>query len=310
MFKFKPASSSEEYKVKVIIIIIAMIFVVFLALYLVQFLWTSSLFTNENNNENEESISENATTTLNKDIEIGSYVQISYTSDMIVKEYFQDIFTTLTSKSASDIYKITSQDFINEYKYTESSLYSMLSKKSLIGKAFECTKYTVKSNPRFGRIYALEIASIDSKVIDKILVIEESPRNYKISFDSYIGTKKENIEIIREGIKLSINNVKEYRNKINFSIQIENMNTKNIVLNNKNTLAEPINITLSDGSTVYPSSVWCNGNELTLKPGAIYTINLTFSTDDLLTSDIKKINLMCVYDEANDIENNLEFSIY
>ena len=189
-------------------------------------------------------------------------------------------------------------------------IYNALKKKGIVGKAFECTEYAVAQNPRFGRVFSLEMVSIDKKVIDRLIIIEESPRHFKISFDGYVGTERQNVEVTREGLKLNILNAEEYKDRVHFKMKITNVSEDIIVMNSQNRASEPVYVLLSNDKKIYNSDDIFVTKSITLKPGESFEAEMTFYTVDLQAARIKKLYIIDVYNETSKSTTTFEYDIY
>ncbi len=300
---------TEEAGSKVIILVIAILAVIFIAGLILQRVWTTPT-----NSENKEDLSQNVDnnngSNASKNLKFGKYSTVSNGEELILKEYFSDIFMTLSSGSQDEVYSITSKDYINRKNYDVNSLYNFLKSKGIVGKAFECTKYSVAVNPRFGRVFSLEIASADSKIIDRLIIIESSPRHYTISFDGYVGKKSQDIELTRDGLKLRIVNVEEYKDIAYFTIELTNVSSDTLVINNQNRASEPVRVKLSNDKNIYNSSDWFMANSKILKPGQSVRSTVMFSIIDLQASKIKSMTIVDVYNETTKATSDYEYQIY
>ena len=300
---------TEEAGYKITILGIGILAVVFIAGLALQYVWTTPMNSNTENANNQEVTNSQEIGNLSN-LEFGQYIQVNNGEERILKEYFSKIFMTLSSGTAEEVYNITATDYIKKNNYNPTSLYNHLKNKGIVGKAFECTKYSVANNPRFGRVFSLEMNSIDNKIIDKLIIIEESPRHYKVSFEEYIGKKDQDIELIREGLKLNILSVEEYKDRVYFNIKLENVSNDVIVINNDERASEPISVILSNQKTIYSSKDWFMASSRTLKPNQSVESTVVFYIIDLQSSKIQKMKIIDVYNETSKSTANFEYQIY
>ena len=300
----------DESRTRLIILALGILLVAFVAMWFLGNIWSSndestSAVQNVSSDASSETVKEQLQTQT-----IGSYSNVTNGQDRIVKEYFADIFKVFTSGSKEDIYDITSKYYIEKYSLDADSLYSKLKKKGLLGKAFDCTNYVTIDNPRFGRLYSLEISSIDGRYNDKIILIEEKPRDFKVTFDSYIGKKNLEYEVINRGLKLRLNNVEEYRDVVYFSISLENVSDDVLVLNSKSNASEAIYLVLDGNTKIYDTYDYFNGNEKVLRPNEKITFKQEFFISDLQAGKIKDLGIVNVLNQTSKTEEDFIFNLY
>ena len=299
----------QELKNRVIILGLGVLLVIFVAFFLLGNIWTES---GSANNQNSNSVSSTNEVSVKEDETkiLGRIYSVSNGQDKILKEYFSDIFKTLASSDEDEIYNITSKDYLEKYNLDKNKLYNKLRNKGLVGKAFECKKYAVADNPRFGMVYSLEISSIDGSIIDRIIVIEESPRNYKVSYDSYVGKVVQDIEIVKEGLKMEIASVEEYKDVVYLRMALENTTDDVLVLNSGKNAAEAIYLNLTGDTKIYNTKDFFMSKEIELKPGQRISMDQEFFISDLQSSKINKLVIVNVYNTASQTKENYEYSVY
>ena len=299
----------QELKNRVIILGLGVLLVIFVAFFLLGNIWTES---GSANNQNSNSVSSTNEVSVKEDETkiLGRIYSVSNGQDKILKEYFSDIFKTLASSDEDEIYNITSKDYLEKYNLDKNKLYNKLRNKGLVGKAFECKKYAVADNPRFGMVYSLEISSIDGSIIDRIIVIEESPRNYKVSYDSYVGKVVQDIEIVKEGLKMEIASVEEYKDVVYLRMALENTTDDVLILNSGKNAAEAIYLNLTGDTKIYNTKDFFMSKEIELKPGQRISMDQEFFISDLQSSKINKLVIVNVYNTASQTKENYEYSVY
>lgn len=299
----------QELKNRVIILGLGVLLVIFVAFFLLGNIWTES---GSANNQNSNSVSSKNEVSVKEDETkiLGRIYSVSNGQDKILKEYFSDIFKTLASSDEDEIYNITSKDYLEKYNLDKNKLYNKLRNKGLVGKAFECKKYAVADNPRFGMVYSLEISSVDGSILDRIIVIEESPRNYKVSYDSYVGKVVQDIEIVKEGLKMEIASVEEYKDVVYLRMALENTTDDVLVLNSGKNAAEAIYLNLTGDTKIYNTKDFFMSKEIELKPGQRISMDQEFFISDLQSSKINKLVIVNVYNTASQTKENYEYSIY
>lgn len=298
---------SEDSKKMLLVLVIGIALVLGISLYLLQQIWGKN---KENNAVDSQADNQDTVEELQNDLKLGSYSNVTNGRSLILKEYFTDIFRLLSSGTKDEIYKVVSKDYLIKYGYDSTSLYNKLQSKQMVGKAFESKSYSYAKNPRFGNIYSLEISSIDNKVLDKLLIIEDKPRSYKLSFESYIGKKAQDVSVIYEGVRLNITSVEEYRDRVYFDIQIKNLNENEIILNYGGTANEAIYAELKDGSKIYNILSFFSSKEIKLRKEESVEGKIEFLINDLQSADINKICLVNVYNTQSQTKSNYEYKVY
>ncbi len=296
---------SEDAKKMIILLIVGVVLVVGFGLFLLKMIWIGP---DEDADEtaNNTEVEEKVTVSNN----VGTYLAVNNGQSLILKEYFSEIFRVLSSGTEKEVYSMLSKDYIEKYGYSSAAIYNKLKNKNMIGKAFECKEYSKAENPRFGNIYSLEISSVDGNVLDRLMIIEDKPRSYSLSFESYIGEKDLNIEVVREGVKLIINHVEEYRDRVYFDITVQNLNESDVILNYGSESNEAIYVELNDSKKVYNIISLFSSQEILLKPNGSMNGKVEFLINDLQSAFIKKMCLVNVYNAQSQTTSNFEYEIY
>lgn len=285
---------------------IGVIIVVGVAFFVLQKIWIKDDKVDVSQTDESPSIEESNI----ENVKLGSFTSVTNGQSLILKEYFSEIFRLFSSGTKEEIYAKVSKDFLQKYGYDSNMLYNKLKNKNIIGKAFESKEYSYIKNPRFGNIYSLEISSVDGSVLDRIIILEEKPRSYKLSFESYLGLKEQDINVVREGVKLSITSVEEYRDRVYFDIVIQNLNEDSVILNYGSQANEAIYAELANGSKVYNILNFFSSKEIELKSNQSVTAKVEFLASDLQTANITKIGIVNVYNSQSETTSNFEYQVY
>jgi hypothetical protein len=245
---------------------------------------------------------------LRKNIYSGKYIYTSFDEKKVVEEYCMNITQLFGEGNIDKINDVMLPQYMSNMNYDKVKLKYMLEQRGLLGVLLKFYDYKSVNNSRYGRIFEVEVGSYDGFSKDKLYIIESSPRNYYISFDGFLGEKNLNKELVREGIKLSIYNIKEMTNSVSIKVKIENNLNSKVVLN-KNGLIENVYLKLSNGSETRLSTVWLAGTSLELKPNSIININLQFNPGYMQSGYATNIVFKDVYDEVSQQLKEIEFPL-
>ena len=255
--------------------------------------------------------SENTDNKFIKEDELTSeYKFTNYKSQDVVEKYFTEIVTILGNGNIHEIYEYISKEFLDEKKYDKEQLYNYLKNKSLIENLLSATQYKYIEHYNLGRIYEITVVST-TNVENKILLIEESPNNYKLSFDNFINEANPNNSATKNGLKVTVNNIKEYTSKMYITLTLENVGTEEIIINDKNRI-EDVYITFlkNQNLSVPNSNSWLNGKEKILRPSEKVTQKLIYTLTDLSSSVLESIVIKDVYNKATEEISDLEFNLF
>ncbi|MDF2865790.1 MAG: hypothetical protein K0R72_607 [Clostridia bacterium] len=285
-------------KLFISIIISGIIFIIILLIFSLVLIWSK--------NDDTNVVGGNEATSDN--IETGKYVYKTTSEGQVVEKYCRDILDTFSMQDKDEIYNLILKEYSNYRGFNKDTLFDNLRKKGLIGKLLKFYSYQSVSHDRYGKVFEIEIGTYDSYVKEKILLIEASPRNYKVSFDGFIGEDNSKKEIIRDGLKMTITNVREFVSEMQIKITINNISSNDIVINKQGNY-ENIYLKLKNGSEVRMSSVWLSGVTKTLTSNSTINLDLQFNPEYLLTGAVNAIVIKDVYNDISRETKDLEFPI-
>jgi hypothetical protein len=285
-------------KLFISIVITGMVLIVVMVVFLLIFIWSPK---NNTANTNKAQNSQN--------IKNGSYIYTTTSEKQVVEKYCSNILDILSMQNKDDIFNLVLKEYTSYMGLNKDTLYDELKQKGLIGKLLKFYSYNKVSHNKYGQVFEIEIGTYDSYVKEKILLIESSPRNYKVSFDGFIGDDSSKKEIIRDGIKMTINNVREFSSEVQVKFTIENVLNSDIVLNKQGNY-ENIYLKLNSGAEIRTSSVWLSGVIKTLTPNTTFNLDLQFNPGYLLSGTANTIVIKDVYNNISKETTDLEFPIY
>lgn len=282
----------------VILLYLGIAFVTILTIFILGSIWSS-----DSNTETEQNVEV-------LDEELSSYVFTNYDYDDVISKYFNEILAILSSENKQEIYELVSSDFLELTGYSEDELYEYLNKKTLIGNLFSCEQYIVLEHSNLGVIYEIQLYT-SSNVQEKILVIEDSPNNYTISFDNYICENDYDYSITKSNLKITLEKIIEYTTKVYITLSLENTGNEEIIINNKN-YYEDVFLTFTKSTTgnVVHTNYWLSGQELSLASSEKITKEFIFDISDLSSGVMNSIILYDVYNEATKQTSDLEYELF
>ena len=238
------------------------------------------------------------------------YNYTSYSNEDVISKYFKEFSMLLLNSDKDGIYEFTSKEFLRGNNLDKDSLFSYLENKSFIRSKITATEYIALEHNYYGKVFEVTFLT-SSNVTDKVLFIEESPNNYKVSFDNYIGTRKTNKAIIINGVKLTLNEIIEYSTRLYITISFENVGVKDILLNSEHKYENVyLTFTKSETDRIRSLTSWFSGNEMRLKPGQKTQSQLMYEITPLSSGVLNSIVLYDVYNDASKETQELEFKIF
>lgn len=285
-------------KLFVYIVITGIVLIIMLVIFLLILIWSNNV-TKSEATQNIEYMNS---------IETGKYVSKIITEGQVVEKYCRDILDILSMQDRNQIYNFVLKGYSDYRGFNKDTLFEDLKKKGLIGKLLKFYNYQVASNSRYGKVFEIEIGTYDSSIKGKILLIEASPRNYKISFDGFIGEDNVKKEIIRDGIKMTVTNIREFASEMRVKVTINNISGSDIVINKEGNY-ENIYLKLTNGSESRMSSVWLSGVTETLTSNSTFNLDLQFNPGYLLSGLANVIVIKDVYNDISKETKDIEFPI-
>lgn len=282
-----------------VLAISGMVVIVTLAIIVLVIIWSP----------NKTTTTENTTTTPQNVVsKPGEYTLRSYSEKDVIQDYCMQIFSIFASNDKTNINNIVSDQYKQYRGFNSDQLLYALQQKGIIGKALQFYSYQVANNSRYGRVYEIEIGTLDTYAREKILLIEKSPRNYKLSFDNFIGADTTVKEIVRNGLKLTISDVTEFADKMYINCKLENATNSVIKINSKNAI-EDAYVRLSNGSEAKTSTSWLNGEVQVMNPNTVVNIQLEFPIGHLQSGFVNTLILKDVYNDVTKETSDIEFNL-
>lgn len=244
----------------------------------------------------------------NINLKLGEYSRTYINENTVIENYCKQILNIFSGGDMNLIKNIILPEYLSFRGINDSQLEATLKQKGILGKMLQFSSYSVVTHPKYGKIFEVNIRSYDNSYSDKMLVIQKSPNDYKVSFDGFIGLDKDARSIVNSGLKLDINEIKEQVTLISMKFTLTNISGHNIIINRENNY-ENIYIELTSGAEVRINSNWLAGETKELTNGYVVNLNTEFITTGLNNGVIKKMTLKNVYDTISRETKDLEFQI-
>lgn len=289
----------DNPRLLVVLLVTGVTAIVIFAIFMLILVWSPK--------EKSETTKNNTTHQL-KDLKLGNY-RMAYTDEKaVVEQYCKEILNTFAGADTNLINNIILPEYLTFRGIDKSSLDSSLRQKGLLGKMLQFSSYKVVNHPKYGKIFEVSIASYDGTYSDKMLIIQKSPNDYKVSFDGFIGLDRNTRSFTIEGVKLDISEIKELATSVSMKIKLTNVSGHNIIVNKENNY-ENIYLQLTTGTELRMSSTWLAGETKELTNGYIVNLNTEFITSGLASGMANKIIIKNVYDSISKETKDIVFSI-
>ncbi|MEG1990100.1 MAG: hypothetical protein RR144_03790 [Clostridia bacterium] len=241
-------------------------------------------------------------------IVLGNYTQIDMTEKKVIEKYSREILNIFSSNDELQLNYIVLPEYLKFRNIGKSELKKVLTQKGIIGKKIRLSDYKAMINPRYGKIFEINVQSYDNLYSDKLLLIQKSPNNYKISFDNFIGLNTNVKSCVKEGFKLDISEIKELTTMVSINMTITNISGHSIIINKENNY-ENIYLRLATGAEVRMGSVWLGGETKELITGNTYNLKCEFALEGFNSGSAKSIIIKNVYDTLTKETKDIEFLI-
>lgn len=219
--------------------------------------------------------------TKNKNLSFTYNDEIEYKKKGYMAIY-NDVRSMLFESNVSTLYEKMDQDFLNENLLTKDNFKDYLVKNNLIGKNIKFISYNYyegSENVTYIVKYSLtdSTGTIQTKTIN---IIESSPYDYTLSFDTYSIPTKDNLDInvTVEGLEIKVSLIERRENYIKLALTISNVseNTVNIDFRDLNT----VYLQLSNNRDVKQTGIVTSDSaNIILNNGSYVNRELTFNVN-------------------------------
>ncbi len=219
--------------------------------------------------------------TKNKNLSFTYNDEIEYKKKGYMAIY-NDVRSMLFESNVSTLYEKMDQDFLNENLLTKDNFKDYLVKNNLIGKNIKFISYNYYEGSE-NVTYIVKYSLTDSTGTTQtktINIIESSPYDYTLSFDTYSIPTKDNLDInvTVEGLEIKVSLIERRENYIKLALTISNVseNTVNIDFRDLNT----VYLQLSNNRDVKQTGIVTSDSaNITLNNGSYVNRELTFNVN-------------------------------
>ncbi len=219
--------------------------------------------------------------TKNKNLSFTYNDEIEYKKKGYMAIY-NDVRSMLFESNVSTLYEKMDQDFLNENLLTKDNFKDYLVKNNLIGKNIKFISYNYYEGSE-NVTYIVKYSLTDSTGTTQtktINIIESSPYDYTLSFDTYSIPTKDNLDInvIVEGLEIKVSLIERRENYIKLALTISNVseNTVNIDFRDLNT----VYLQLSNNRDVKQTGIVTSDSaNIILNNGSYVNRELTFNVN-------------------------------
>ena len=193
---------------------------------------------------------------------------------------YNDVRSLLFESNVSMLYEKMDQDFLDENLITKDNFKDYLKKNGLIGKDIKFISYNYYEGSE-NVTYVVKYSLIDtsgSTQTKTINIIESSPYNYTLSFETYSIPTKDNLNIDTtvEGLQVKVSLIERRENYIKLSLTVTNAseNKVNIDFRDLNT----VYLQLSNNRDIKQTGIVTSDSaNVTLEKGSYVNRELTFN---------------------------------
>lgn len=219
--------------------------------------------------------------TKNKNLSFTYNDEIEYKKKGYMAIY-NDVRSMLFESNVSTLYEKMDQDFLNENLLTKDNFKDYLVKNNLIGKNIKFISYNYYEGSE-NVTYIVKYSLTDSTGTTQtktINIIESSPYDYTLSFDTYSIPTKDNLDInvTVEGLEIKVSLIERRENYIKLALTISNVseNTVNIDFRDLNT----VYLQLSNNRDVKQTGIVTSDSaNIILNNGSYVNRELTFNVN-------------------------------
>lgn len=211
--------------------------------------------------------------------EVGKVKFDTISTDDVVKKYYSEIFALMLNKDYDALYKKLNKDYIAYSKMTVTKLKDKLENANVSGTLLELNQYNNGAYEN-NYVYTLNLKAKESTNDITLTVIEESPNNYTICFDDFVGYKENAYDNTIDSINIKVDEVTYYSSNVTYNITLKNMHNNNIIINSEK-LYEGIYLLDSSGNIIQPSNVVFAGRTIEIIPNGTKSLEISFNIDSL-----------------------------
>lgn len=278
------------------ILFACIIAVIIIALIILIILW-SNFFSN-NSSESDENVVTS---------KLGEYIPNDYSRENVLTYYLRNVTNLISNAEYKELYSLLSDDYIEYYNLTEDTFKELLQSKKILGYKMTYNNYTYASLSGFN-VYSVELISEDKTSSIVLDLIEEKPNHYNITFDGYIMEVDTEYEKINNGLKLGIDKLTYFNDRIVCNTTLTNLNNYNVYVNANNSYE---NIYFVDSSNNEHITRYTNlsGRMETMQQNSTLSLVLDVQAPYVSYADYNKILLRDIKLSENGVLTDVTFDI-
>lgn len=277
----------------VIVLITGIAAIVVFAIYMLVLVWLPDANTTENENETQP---------------LGKFTVENVSTETVLNRYSVKILNNLYSGNMDLISDMVLPEYLSFMGVNKSGLELLLKQKGLIGNTLQAASYKSINHPKYGKVFEVTLSNIGNTYSTKILVIEKSPNDFKISFDGFVGMDKTVKTTTTDGLKLDILEIREQTTTTSMKIRITNVSGHTIILNNQNSY-ENLYLKLSSGAEVRTNTTWLSGSSKELSNGYVINLDVEFLTTNIDNGFRNALVIKDVYDTVSKEVKSIVYTI-
>ena len=224
-----------------------------------------------------------------------------------LKNYTNTLNKLLIASNYDELYKRVDSTWLESNSYTKDSLYNYLIKEGIISNNAPTIKESIALAGINGKCYYRFGIQNEKGNIRYIVVNEETPNVYKLSFEqnSISNVEGQTYTYIEDGVKYVLKVIASLDNVVQYELTI--YSTREDVITYDFSSNNCLTIELANGTKFNPIDISSTTNNVyKMGENSQFSVKLTFNLDLKKQSEIKKINLYNVSDSKGDKAVNID----
>lgn len=242
-----------------------------------------------------------------KEFKLGDISDTTYTDDMVISEYVENISSLLKKNDYEKLYSLVSDDYKDYSELTLESLKQKFEELEISDQEVVLLDYEKNSLEGYNNIFVTNIRGKKSSVSARIIIKENSPRNYKISFDDLILMDKNPILKNSDNVEITLLNKKYMTGSSEFVLKFKNKNKDSVYLN-YNEYEDGFLLTYNGKNILKPTIPVLGYERCELKSGEEKIVHLKYNTNKITLDNISEILIKDVKFGTDRI-NNISFEL-
>jgi len=181
--------------------------------------------------------------------EVGEVELVQKSDEDILLKHYENISKMLMESDLDKLASLVSEEYLEYKDYTVEDVKKYITDKGVTGRKLELASSSVYSFNEYTNVFYLDIKASGEVYSLGVVVIEETPNNYKISFDKFVDYKENVYNASLESVGLGIINRTRFLTNVEYRVRITNNYNKAITINS-NKEADPLNLVNGNQGTV------------------------------------------------------------